>query len=87
MRRTGNQFGRILGKERHAGLGEKRAYEETGASDAHADYEREFKHLQHAVVTLCPVVVARYGLHALVQADNHHHAKEHQAVANAERAH
>ena len=87
MRRTGNQFWRILGKERHAGLGEKRAYEKTGASDAHAGYEREFKHLQHAVVTLCPIVVARYGLHALVQAYDDHYAKEHQAVANAERAH
>ena len=77
----------IGGKCSHHIVGTNHKHQESRGGNHRCGYHGEFEGLHHARHLIGSVVVARYGLHGLVEAYHYHHHHKHQAVNYAVGAH
>ena len=82
-----DQFRRTFGKEGGKRSGKEGSDAEANHRDGCACHQGDFQNTDDAVVVSSPEIVARNGLHALVQSDDDHDDKQNQAIRDAERPH
>ena len=78
------EFWFVFGKHGAERLSKEHRHDEAYQCESRAENERLVEHFDYAVVFLCAVVVARYGLHTLIKTNDEHDDKHKQPVGNAE---
>ena len=84
MSRQGGQFGCVVAEKGCKGGREEGADAEARQGDSGSYQHGILQYLKDAVTTVCPVIVAGYGLHALIDADDYHDDEHGETVDDTE---
>lgn len=81
-----DERGRVFGKDTHHRPGKEHAGQEARSRDDGGGVDGVFEHCDETIHLLCAVVVARDGLHTLIEPDDDEDHQHDEAVGDAKRA-